>query len=42
VNDGADYYPLDSTRWLAPTPTPGDVTPPVITLTYPIGARPVP
>ena len=42
VNDGADYYPLDPTRWLAPTPTPGDVTPPVITLTYPIGARPVP
>lgn len=42
VNDGADYYPLDPTRWLAPTPTPGDVTPPVITLTYPTGARPVP
>jgi alpha-tubulin suppressor-like RCC1 family protein len=42
VNDGADYYPLDPTRWLAPTPTPGDTTPPVITLTYPTGARPVP
>lgn len=42
VNDGADYYPLDPTRWLAPTPTPGDTTPPVITLIYPIGARLVP
>ena len=42
VTDGADYYPLDSTRWLAPTPTPGDTTPPVITLMYPAGARPVP
>ena len=42
VNDGADYYPLDPARWLAPTPTPGDTTPPVITLTYPTGARPVP
>ena len=42
VNDGADYYPLDPTRWLAPTPTPGDTTPPVITLTYPTGARPIP
>ncbi len=42
VNDGADYWPLDPTRWQAPTPTPGDVTPPVITLTYPTGARPVP
>ena len=42
VNDGADYWPLDPTRWQAPTPIPGDVTPPVITLTYPTGARPVP
>lgn len=42
VNDTADYYPLDPTRWLPPTPTPGDVTPPVITLTAPTGARPVP
>ena len=42
VNDGADYWPLDPTRWQAPTPTPGDTTPPVITLTYPTGARPVP
>ena len=42
VNDGADYYPLDATRWLAPTPSLGDVTPPIITLTFPIGARPVP
>ena len=42
VNDGADYYPLDPTRWQAPSGTPGDVTPPVITLVYPTGARPVP
>lgn len=42
VPDGADAFPLDPTRWEAPTPTLGDVTPPIITLTYPIGARPVP
>lgn len=42
VNDGADYFPLDPTRWQAPATTPGDTTPPVITLIYPSGARPLP
>jgi hypothetical protein len=37
--DGSDYYPLDSTRWQAPT-DPGDTSPPTITLTAPQGAIP--
>jgi alpha-tubulin suppressor-like RCC1 family protein len=41
VIDGIDAYPLDSTRSTA-SPTPGDTTPPVITLTEPLGAVPVP
>jgi hypothetical protein len=42
VNDGADAYPLDPTRWQAPSPDPNDHTPPVITLTEPTNAVPVP
>jgi hypothetical protein len=42
VGDGVDAFPLDPTRWLPLTPTPGDTTPPVITLTEPTTARPVP
>lgn len=40
--DGVDAYPLDPTRWQGPAPGGGDTTPPVITLTAPAGARPVP
>jgi alpha-tubulin suppressor-like RCC1 family protein len=36
--DGADYYPLDPTRWEAPVANPGDTTPPIITLTEPTNA----
>jgi hypothetical protein len=36
VNDGVDAFPLDPTRTTAPPGTPGDTTPPVITLTDPI------
>jgi alpha-tubulin suppressor-like RCC1 family protein len=39
VNDRLDAYPLDPTRSQAPTPMPGDVTPPTITLTEPLNAR---
>lgn len=42
VSDGLDAFPLDPTRSQAPTPTPGDVTPPIITLIEPTTARPVP
>jgi alpha-tubulin suppressor-like RCC1 family protein len=38
VADGADAFPLDPTRWQAPAPTPGDVTPPSITLQEPTNA----
>ena len=38
VLDGADAFPLDPTRWEAPTPTPGDTTPPGITLAEPTNA----
>jgi hypothetical protein len=34
-NDDVDDYPLDPTRWEAPTPDPGDTDGPVITLTEP-------
>jgi hypothetical protein len=37
-SDGADAFPLDPTRWQAPSGTPGDTTPPVITLTEPTNA----
>ena len=40
--DGVDAFPLDPTRWDPLTPLPGDTTPPVITLTYPATAVPVP
>jgi hypothetical protein len=42
VLDGLDAFPLDPTRTAAPAPTPGDVTPPVITLTAPTSAHPYP
>ena len=42
VSDGADAFPLDPTRSAAPNPDPADTTPPVITLTYPTNAVPVP
>jgi alpha-tubulin suppressor-like RCC1 family protein len=35
--DGLDAFPLDNTKWEA-TPTPGDTTPPVITLQEPTNA----
>ena len=38
VPDGIDCFPLDPTRWQCPAPVPGDVTPPVITLTEPTNA----
>jgi len=38
VADGADCFPLDPTRTTCPQPVPGDVTPPVITLTEPTSA----
>ena len=41
VPDSIDYYPLDPTRSAPPPVDPNDHTPPVITLTYPSGARPV-
>lgn len=40
--DGQDAFPLDPTRWQPPAPTPGDITPPVITLTEPTNAVPLP
>ena len=42
VLDGADAFPLDPLRSQAPPPVPGDTTPPVITLTEPTNAIPVP
>jgi hypothetical protein len=41
VPDAIDAFPLDPTRSALPPPTPGDTTPPVITLTEPTTARPV-
>jgi hypothetical protein len=41
VPDGLDAFPLDPTRWQLPS-TPGDVTPPGITLFEPAGATPIP
>ena len=38
VGDSADCFPLDPGRSTCPTPTPGDVTPPSITLTEPTNA----
>jgi len=42
VADGADAYPLDPMRSDGLQPDPNDTTPPVITLTYPASAVPVP
>lgn len=41
INDPQDAFPLDPTRWSG-VPTPGDTTPPVITLAKPESATPVP
>ena len=38
VNDAADAFPLDPARTAAPEPTPGDTTPPGMTLTDPTNA----
>jgi hypothetical protein len=38
VADGADCFALDPSRSTCPTPVPGDVTPPAITLAEPTGA----
>jgi alpha-tubulin suppressor-like RCC1 family protein len=38
ATDGTDAFPLDPSRWLPPTGTPGDTTPPGITLTEPTNA----
>jgi alpha-tubulin suppressor-like RCC1 family protein len=38
IPDGVDCFPLDPTRSTCPAPVPGDVTPPVITLTEPVSA----
>jgi len=42
VNDASDAFPLDPTRWDAPSGSPGDITPPVITLTKPANAVLIP
>ena len=42
VDDLHDAFPLDPTRWDPIPPTPGDTTPPVITLQLPTNARPRP
>jgi alpha-tubulin suppressor-like RCC1 family protein len=42
VGDLLDLFPLDPTRTALPPPTPGDTTPPVITLIEPTNAVPVP
>jgi alpha-tubulin suppressor-like RCC1 family protein len=42
VPDGIDLFPLDPTRSALPPPTPGDTQAPIITLTKPAGAVPVP
>ncbi len=38
TGDGTDAFPLDPTRTTAPSGTPGDTTPPTITLTEPTNA----
>jgi hypothetical protein len=42
VPDGSDFDPLNPDRSNALTAVPGDTTPPVITLTQPSGATPLP
>jgi hypothetical protein len=42
VGDATDAFPLDPTRTTAPSPDPNDHTPPVITLTEPLNAIPIP
>ena len=41
TSDLLDAFSLDPTRSIAPLPTPGDTTPPTITLTLPASARPI-
>jgi alpha-tubulin suppressor-like RCC1 family protein len=38
IPDGVDCFPLDPSRSQCPAPNPGDVTPPIITLTEPVSA----
>jgi hypothetical protein len=38
VNDKLDCFPLDPTRSMCPSPSPGDTTPPTINLTEPTNA----
>jgi hypothetical protein len=42
VNDAMDPYPLDPTRWTVLPSDPSDHTAPVITLTEPSDAIPLP
>jgi alpha-tubulin suppressor-like RCC1 family protein len=42
VGDGVDLFPLDPAQSSLPPPNPADTTPPVITLTEPVSAQPVP
>jgi alpha-tubulin suppressor-like RCC1 family protein len=42
VADGVDAFPLDPTRWQAPTSDPNDHTAPTITLIEPTSAVPIP
>lgn len=42
VPDNADAFALDPSRSQPPSPTPGDTTPPVITVTEPTNAVPIP
>jgi alpha-tubulin suppressor-like RCC1 family protein len=42
VADGVDAFPLDPTRWQAPTADPNDHTAPTITLIEPTSAVPIP
>ena len=42
VSDGADAFPLDPTRSMAPSSNPSDTTPPLVTLKAPVSARLVP
>ncbi|HEX7122900.1 MAG TPA: chitobiase/beta-hexosaminidase C-terminal domain-containing protein [Gemmatimonadaceae bacterium] len=42
VTDAIDAFPLDPSRSERPAPNPADTTPPSITLTEPVSARPIP
>jgi hypothetical protein len=38
VNDDLDYFPLDPSRWAAPSATAGDTTKPLVTIIAPVSA----